>query len=497
MRRFSQIALVLTIGTILDLHPTHAQDVALSGAAILSEARSLITQLQNLSASVGGDVMIATNNAATQVSTATDHLQQALKDQVNVPITQLTDTVRDEALLLNSMVTQINTLIDRQRACLFAQADVFVGGINTVIATLKSGVPLVSAGGPTVTSFQFDGHLTPNIVPSDGGRFVVKGFHLWADEVPPRVTLTDKDNAVLANLQPSRAADDNSYRAVLAPELMAKYAGACVYVTTVPRERKRLLRIPTGASRDIATLVLPMCVPQTTTMKVRLTAQITYDVPKPDSRPLAYQNFRFDNSECGHRHSVSMTKGWSLPEGYTITSVENKLVEQKNDDNHIQFSFGANTITAAGDQASPTCGEVHVGFVNIEKLFHPAIWSYDARPVIAGTAYLPQGPVSSQSSLVDLTMPATQLCASMAKLANTPGRKTSISYTITPVINGKEASAFSSPVYTTDDAMNSYALPSTAAFGGEFTISGAYNPTPVDGKCQACVTLTALNQCGF
>jgi len=247
-----------------------------------------------------------------------------------------------------------------------------------------------------------------------------------------------------------------------------------------------------------------MCVPQTTTMKVRLTAQITYDVAKEDNgadgkgRPLdPYQNFRFDNAECGHRHTVSTTKGWSLPQGYKIVSVDSRRSEQRNDDNNIQFSFAGNTITAAGVQASPTCGEVHVGFINVERLFHTAIWSYDARPMISGTAYLPQGPVSAQSDLVDIVMPATQLCASIAKLANTPGRKTSISYKVTPVINGAEAPAFSSPVYTTDDAINSFILPSVAAFRGEFTMTGTYNPTPVDGKCQACVVLTALNQCGF
>lgn len=104
---------------------------------------------------------------------------------------------------------------------------------------------------------------------------------------------------------------------------------------------------------------------------------------------------------------------------------------------------------------------------------------------------------TASSGPVDIVVPATQICASLAKLADTQGRKTSITYTITPIVNGKEYAAYTSPVYTTDDGTNTFALPPVTAFGGEFSISGQYNPTPVDGNCQACVSLAAVKTCSF
>lgn len=494
----AHIVLLLSIfTTIFNVNQASAQDV-LTGGAIVAEANSLVTQLHNLSASVGGDVMIATNNAGAQISNATDHLNQVLKDQVNVPITQLNANVRDQALLLNNMVTQVNLLIDRQRACLFAQADVFVAGINTAVATLKKGIPLVSAGGATVTAFQFDGHLTPNTVPRNGGPLVVKGFKLWSDGIAPVVTLTDADGKTIATPAPSRAADDNSYRFALPTSLVTQYAGACLYVNTVPRVRKRLLGVPVPDDYvDLSSLVVPMCVPQETTTKVRLTAQITYDTASPDQHPLNYQNFRFDNSDRNHTHAVSMTKGWALPDGYSILSVDSRQAQLVNNNNNIQFSFNSNTITAAGTQDSPTCVSVHIPLApSIDKLLHSAIWSYDARPVISGTAYTSKTATGS-SNLLDVVLPSTQLCASIAKLADIKGRNTSVSYTITPVIDGKDTPAYSSATFNTADGGDTYTIPPAIAFSGEFTISGTYSPTPVSGNCQVCVTLSALNTCNY
>jgi hypothetical protein len=496
--------LLLAVTGILSCVPARAQG-ALTGADIISQAKELITQLENLGASVGGDVMMATNNAGTQVSTATDHLQTVLHDQLNVPVTQLAGSLRDDALLLSSLVTQTNLLIQHQRECLFAQADIFVAGINTAVAAFKSGVPFVASGGVTVTSFQFDGHHTPNIVPREGGPLVVSGFHLWT-EVAPRVALTQtpqNGSQVLATLDPSRGADDNSYRIALEPTFITQNAGKCLYLQTTPRQKKRILGIPVG-QEDLETLVIPICIPQTTTMKVRLTAQVTYDLPTDDKgpdgkgRPLdPYQNFRFDNAECNHTHSVSATRGWVLPQGYTILGIDSRRVEQRNDNNNIQFSAAGNSITAAGTQDSPSCFSVHIPLgPSIEKLDHTAIWSYDARPMIAGTAY-PQQTQSSATDLIDVVLPATQLCTAITKLANTAGRKTSVSYTVAAVNSGNESETFSSPVYTTDDAANTFTLPPTTAFQGEFAFTGDYNPTPVAGKCQVCVTLTDVQQCGF
>jgi hypothetical protein len=470
-----------------------------TAGGIIAAAQALVTQLQNLSASVGGDVMIATNNAGTQISAATDHLNTVLHDQLNVPLTQLDGNLRNQALLLSSMVTQVNLLLDRQRACLFSQADLFVAGLNTAVATLKKGVPFVSAGGATVTSFQFDGLNTPNVVPRNGGALVVKGFDVWGDQLAPKVSITTLDGKAVATPSATRAQDDNSYRISIDPGVISQNAGSCLYVDTVPRTRKRFLGIPLpGSANDEATLVLPMCIPQTMTTKVRLSAHITYDQPQPDQHALdPYQNFRFDNSDCNHTHAVSMTKGWALPDGYSILSVDSKQVELRNNNNNIQFSFNGSTITAAGTQDSPTCISIHIPLApSIDKLDHSAIWSYDARPVISGTMFVAKDSTAS-SDAVNVVIPVTQLCASLAKLANAKGRKTSISYTITPIVNGKEFPSFSSPVYTTDDATNTFALPPATAFEGEFTLGGQYNPNPVGGNCQACVTLAALKTCAF
>ena len=500
MRTVSSIVLVAIL--LASALPTQAKPAApnqdLTGDAIVTAARAIITQLQNLAASVGGDVMIATNNAATQLSAATDHLASVLHDQVNVPITQLNGTIQNEALLLNSMVTQMNLLVQHQRACLFSQADIFVAGVNTALATFKSGILFVSSGNPTITQFIFDGHQTPNIVPREGGPLVVKGFHLWV-KIPPLVSITkgpENNSQLISKLDPSRATDDNSYRITISKDLVSQNAGSCIYLQTTPRKKSGLLGL---GQTNLNTLIVPMCIPQTTTMKVRLTAQIVYDVPSQDTHPLdPFKNFRFDNADCGHTHSVSHSEGWPLPSGFAIISVESRKSEQRNDNNNIQFSFNGNTITAAGTQDSPTCGIVHIPPFgpDIEKLFHTAIWSYDARPVISGTAFS-QRTESASTELMDVVIPATQLCVSLAKIANTAGRKTSITYTVTPIINGKDGKGFSSPVYTTDDATNVFALPNVTAFGGEFSITGNYNPNPVNGKCQACITLNNIGQCGF
>lgn len=353
-----------------------------TGAGIVAAARVLITELQNLGSSIGGDVMTATNNAGTQLSAATDHLDAVLHNQLNVPLTQLDGNLRNQALLVSTMVTQVNLLLDRQRACLFTQADLFIAGVNTAVATLKKGVPFVSAGHPTVTSFQFDGLMTPNVVSRNGGALVVQGFDLWADQVSPLVSLSQEDGTTVGALTATRAQDDNSYRTALPAATVTQFAGRCLYINTVPRRRKRVLGIPLpGMSDSDAAVVLPMCIPDTFTTTVRLTARIDYDFPQPDQHPMdPYQNFRFDNSDCNHTHPVSMTKGWPIPDGYKILSGDSRQAELRNNNNTIQFSFNGATITAAGTQDSPTCVSVHIPPFgpDIDRLVHSAIWSYTA-----------------------------------------------------------------------------------------------------------------------
>jgi hypothetical protein len=486
--------LAVLVITLTSQSSARGQGPVLTAAAIVQAARSLIGDLRNLAADVTGDVAITTNNAATQLSIETDHLEQVLQNQLNVPIVSLSSDLRNEALILNNTVSQASTLLNRQRDCLFAQLDVFTAGLTTAVQRLKAGFPLVSPGNPTVTSFLFDGHLTPNVVPREGGAALVRGFRLWTSAGQPRIELTDEHGTtVYASLQPSRGNSDDSYRIVVPAALLRQHAGECLVIRTTPRQRKKFLAIPVG-SRDGQPLNLPLCVPPHMTTQLRLLAHVNYEVPQDQRYALdPWQNFRFDNPDCGHRHSVNMTKGWNLPEGLRIVDIESRRVEQRNDDNNIAFHFNNNTITASGTQAEPTCASFHppIG-PSIERLIHTAIWSYDARPVVAGTIYTPRTD-SATTTLIAMIIPATQLCAAVQKLANVPGRQSTVWYTVTVVINGRDGPSYTSPHYST---VNTMPLPNET-FAGSYNVGGQFNPTPVDGNCQVCTTVTSTRQCGF
>jgi hypothetical protein len=468
--------------------------MALTGAALSAEVTSVLNGLNDLGTSWSGDAMIATNNAATQVSAALDQFRTLLHDQWNVPLVSLSSDVRNAASVLYGSTKNLKNLIDRQRQCLFGQIDLFLAAIETTAANLKSGVPFVGSSGPRLVSFQFEGHATKNLTPSAGGRMTLSGFDLWPAVAPKASILSMDRGTTLLKMKPTKGASKDEISLVVPETLLSAHTGECLQLRIETFREKKLAFISTGTEQT-AELYYPLCVPRDYGAKVNLDVSLQYDVAKASERPLEpWQNFRFDNVTCNHRAPVSATKGWSLPSGFSILRVETRKSELRNDDNNINWSFAGATITAAGEQASPTCAKFKIPPFGptIERMFHSAIWSFDAQPVITGTIYETRS-ASASATDVAMTPPETRICTLVEKTADEPGRESTAWFNLTPVVRDKPAAlTFKSTRLSTVNTGHW----GPDDFGG-YVVSAVYNPTPVDGKAELCVTLQSKSACGY
>jgi hypothetical protein len=423
--------------------------------------------------------------AATQLGGMMNQFGDLTHQNFAVPIDSLGMDVRALAGQIYAATTQLNRLLDRQRQCLFLNLDLFVSGVATVTANLKSGIPLVHPGDPFLTAFRFDSRNTANIVPFEGGRFSVYGFHVWTSKAPT-VKLWNADrNKVLVELSPQRAASADSISLTVTPDLVKGAAGKCLQLQTVIRESQSFLGVIPRADK-LTNRFLPMCVPQAFTEQVKIKAYIAYSTAVRTTQVLGpEQDFRFDSCACHPTH-VQQSHGWPVPAGWSIVNLQQRPGERRNtQDTHLDFGWNGNIVTQQGTMDGGSCAPLRGCYLS-------AIFSTLVQPVIAGDVATEQT-AGAESAAIPVRLPETQECLDIPKTGTSP--RNTFWFTVGNVKRGTDAPPFyASPRITTNQNAASLA---PAGVSPPFQIDATFNPQPVNGKAQVCVKLTNTQQCGY
>jgi hypothetical protein len=481
------LATILVFSTLS--RQTYAQDVLTVGA-VINGAQSVITELKNIGATWGGDFSIATGGTASQLGALLTQFQSMVNNNINVPLNSLGLDVQNLGRRIQAATDQLNQILTHQRNCGFANAEALISGIRNVGLNVTKNVPFVSAGNARVDYIQFAGH-DPEVVPREGGRATVFGYQLYPG-TSPTVTLWDEAGHSLAALRPERATSDDSFAVNVAGQILATHAGQTLLLDIHTHKKKYFLGfIPSG--EDSTELKLPLSVPQAYDLKYRVVAKGVYSCTQTVSGTLPPIGFGFENSSCEDRKNVSDVRTPALPSGAgisnpQITGWHYSAGPNIRNQSNVGVSYTPTTVTAAGWLDTATC--IQVGWpVHIAKLDHPTNWGAGVAPEVRYSQALEHdengGPV-----LVDASLPTTTATMQLNSSCFEAGPK-SFSYKITPILNGKDQKdLYDSPIQTgsehgVNDAVNL----------GSLSISGAWNPQPVQGSSQVVVTISAP-QCG-
>jgi hypothetical protein len=392
---------------------------------------------------------------------------------------------------LQQVTDAYGVLVRRERACIFEHLDLFVAGLNTVTANLKSGFPFFSAGTPRIIKFIVAGMQTPNVIPPSGGRVTVKGFRLWEQpRVAPEISIALKNGTVVAKPAPLAGASPDEVAFNLDPLLVRQWAGECVELSVNTFRRGKILLVFPGGRKQTARLGYPMCIPEDFVRTIVLQANVAYSVTGSGERTLSTKRFGWGNNSCEERKNFGTTMGWDaeIPEGWRIVRVHQSGADVRNQ-THIGVSFGEKIVSAGGwlDQAS--CVWTPFG----SKLLHDTHWFMDLTPVIAGPVTR-EANGQSTTDHTPMMPPQTRICAQVPKDVAARGSSTAW-VEITSQVRGipLPGPLYVSPRMTNPDAST---LVHTDQLGG-YSIVTRYNPTVVDGVCEVCVTLSPQNGCGW
>jgi hypothetical protein len=108
-----------------------AQD-PLTGAAIISEADSVIGQLNTLGANLGGDFSIATGGTAGQLSALLSQFKGIIGENVTAPLNSLGLDAQNLGRQIHAGVGQLNQILSQQRNCGVANAESLISGLRNV-----------------------------------------------------------------------------------------------------------------------------------------------------------------------------------------------------------------------------------------------------------------------------------------------------------------------------------------------------------------------------
>jgi hypothetical protein len=468
----------------------------LTGQQLSALVSGIVQDLQNAGVTLVGESGIQVNGVAGYLNTDMQALNKMLAGRVDQPLATLGADVQSAATQVYVAVTHLQDLISRQRQCLQLNEQLFVSGVRTIGANLKSGVPLVKQDAPFVSDFTFDNVATPFVTPRDGGRLTVTGFALWQD-YPPIVTLQDEARSrTIATLQPSRAASNDAFSAVLDKNIVENNAGACLDMKIVATQENKLGIIPLGTKTT--ELHLPMCITRDYDTSFSMTAWVSADETSDvDLGVLPPKVVYYSNDSCENRHSVSDARAavWTnLPADDYIDSIDKKAGQFMVNESNVSLNVtGSNVVSAAGWLDTATCQ--NFGFTR--RRVHSTIYQMIVTPHYAG----PKTTTDQASNSIGPTnavIPQTQMCINVPKKEKTPTTTwwfamDLLDRKLPPPPVGSPPNFYISPRMTAGQSDAS--LP-TAHVGG-YTIDSHLSPTPVNGNAQVCTTVTVPDQCRY
>jgi len=474
----------------------HAQSLPVpqNAASVAAAGDALLQRLSNVAAKMTGNASIAVNDVAHQLSANIGQLRTMAHDDIEKPLASASLEVRALADQIGGATARIDALLSRQQQCLFQDLDIFLAGLETELLALKAGVPLVEEGRPRVASFKFGDHL-PNLVPPDGGRFVVSGSRLWSG-LEAAVDVTDESrNVVLRKLTAKRANDDDSISLTLDRGVISANAGKCLQLHLRTKDRKPFWHFFHKNEKLSADLFVPMCIAENNSQVV-VASGIDYSCRRMEQRHLEPQGFRFDNSSCDALKKVTLSKGWSVPPGCAITSLEVHPDHVRNRYG-IDVAFKGSVATASGWIDTASCAEFCAAPIEwggcgmrVEKLLHSTIWSSTVVPIVSCEAS-EEKHGEAQSNATPITAPRTEVCLDLLK--DCDSNASSFWYTASHVIGTTQSEVlYASPRVNA----NSAGAKDPGGKASSYEVSARYITRRTNGKVRICVDLVSSG-CGY
>jgi hypothetical protein len=492
--RSAWTAIVVILAFFVPLSST-AQGPGTVGAAVVA-ANSVLDKVEDVGTGLTGNAQIVVGTTAGQFAQLIAETEKAAGNNLATPLNNLGSNARLSVDRLMQVTEQLDRIANRQQACIFQNLDLFLAGLQTVTAGMKSGIPLINPGAPRLVSFIFDGKQTPNVVPREGGRARLKGFRLWENpSAPPEVSIMS-NNAVIGTPAAQPGGGPDELAIAVTPDFVRNQAGKCLLVQVRTYRPKKFLFIFPAGKQLTGTLAIPMCVPQEYQRSLSLTANIAYSVTNQVEKTLSGRRFGWGNDKCeGGRSNVSQTMAWSadIPAGFRIVRVHQSDPDTRNDTN-INVSFTNESVTAAGWLDEASCVEVCIPFGPcIRKLLHDTHWFKTLAPVIAGPNTVTTTAVGTGDP-VQMQLPSTSMCVNVPKTGEASGAST-VWVTIDQYAAGRKLPnpLHVGPRLTTPD-MNT--LQDTRQ-QDTYAIAVRYNPVAVNGNCQVCATVTSQVGCGW
>src|SRR5690349_7044222 len=139
MPRFTSAVMTLIISLAL-FWPTPAAPQALTVAALLASADRLVNELRNLITSGSVETQRTIGSAITEINGLEGQLRADVQD-LNMSIENLGITAQNSANTLLYIIDHTNDLVTKQRSCLDLDINLFEAGLQTTLASAKSGIP--------------------------------------------------------------------------------------------------------------------------------------------------------------------------------------------------------------------------------------------------------------------------------------------------------------------------------------------------------------------
>ena len=452
--------------------------VSLTAGAFDSLIQSIIDKLQNLAASVSGDLSISVGGASSQLSALLEQFKQATQQSITQPINSLSDSVQAMARQLQYATNRIQDILAHERACLLENAGVVIASLDSMTLELKSGLPFVKDSKAKLYYFKFAGH-SPSIVPPEGGPMTLVGFRLWDRE--PKLELCDEAKHSLSPLEVSHSTDENSVDTNIPSTILQQSSGKCLFIHCVTQKWSFFQ----GTIPD-TDLYLPLYVPKALAFKWLVQAWVNYQISSRQEAVGPELDFRFDNNSCD-KHNVTQTQGWSLPEDAQIIGYLDRDMGDSRQNNVISLAITGHTITAAGTMDQGQCVDLFVG----KKFLSSAIWNHGISPRYTYMVTTPHD-TSGNAESAGKAFPTAQILVSIPK-AEGKGVAT-FWYQVVPSVNGvSQGPLYVSPRVTIGPDASSGQDQNQAE---QINIDAIYNPQSINGNSQLNVTLT-VPACGF
>lgn len=454
--------------------------------AIRAAVGDVLRKLNDLVVSIGGQVNISIGVASEELTNKLNQLNDIARDQINVPLRNLSLAAQDIGRQIMSSVDRLNFILNSQRECVFQNAQVLLSSIQNIGESLKRGFPLVKASSQ-VSHFQFD-NAPVFAVPLRGGRMTVFGSGLWTQmNLPPIVELQTRDGqTTFQTLTPQRANNNDSFTVAVDGSTLQSHIGDCLQLRVQERHREGFIIRRTRTTE----FAIPLCVPQRFNTEFVVEAEASYNTRRTVTTNLPAQVTSQTNDSCENGITVHTELHFNLPSGQGISGARISTIDQRpgnntfNQQNVVCTRSGTNTVVCNGSLDSATCICVPIAGCRrthssvFERVITPTIeFLREERLDLSGTSE--RVPMGAPNTQIQVLIPV-QIPPDRTRL------DTTFSFRVIRFINGQRTEVlFESPRTTVNNDGGS----SPTGQAGNFQINGVFNPTPINGHAQLTVTI--------